>query len=138
MSIDLTNVLTQVKDSDEPLTRAPGAGRPSIDNPFGPVLKDSMDNQRTKLLTVKNDEQMTKGGRPKNVVTISGLIRRAADAANLGVRIVYTEDQKANTTTIKFAAKEKTKRTRSEKSVETANDKDVKETPKPAAPAAKK
>lgn len=107
-----------VTDSDESLSRAPGAGRHKIENPFGDVILDSWKNQKndvgsTKVLTVTEDADKGKNGEPRNVTTIKGLIRRAAEDNNLGVKLVVTsKDGKA---TIKFAAKVKTERTRTVK-----------------------
>lgn len=124
MTFDLSSIT--VTDSDESLGRKPGAGRPKIDNPFGDVIADSWgkraDGQKvgtTKILTVVNDKERgnvsrdgekVAEGMPKNVVTILGLIRRAADDQNLGV--VINTDETKNKTTIKFAAKVKTERKR--------------------------
>lgn len=128
MTFDLSTLT--VTDSDESLSRKPGAGRPSIDNPFGPIVQASWDSAKdhagvmvgsTKVLTVVNDAERGKNGEPVNVTTIKGLIRRAGEAQNLGVRIVSEEiDKKGNhakpgngvSTTIKFAAKVKTIRAR--------------------------
>ena len=128
MTFDLSSLT--VTDSDESLSRKPGAGRPSIDNPFGPIVLASWDAAKdhggtmvgtTKVLTVVNDAERGKNGEPVNVTTIKGLIRRAGEANGLGVRIVSEEiDKKGNhakpgngvSTTIKFAAKVKTIRAR--------------------------
>lgn len=146
-TLNLSTLVADVQDTDEPITRAKGAGRPSIDNPFGPVIRDSFDNGKTdkdgkttgktKVLTVIADTTRGKTGEPQNVTTIKGLIRRAADDQGLGVKIVLTEgEQEATATiasdvmgedgepimedvqqmvpnvTIRFAAKDKTERTR--------------------------
>lgn len=125
MALDLA-ALT-ISDSDEDLTsNRRGAGRPAMDNPFGPILADSFANDgRTKVLVVENDkERSEKSGEPKNVATIKGLIRRAADKNSLGVRLIsqetnsrekhtpVKEGETGRFTVIKFAAKEKTLRPR--------------------------
>ena len=112
MTFDLATLT--VTDSDEPLTRAGGAGRPKIDNPFGPIVLDSMSRKgSTKVIVLPMDKERGKTNEPRNVTTVKGLIRRAAEDNNLGVKIVVTEDVKAGTSTIRFAAKEKTERPRS-------------------------
>ena len=130
MTLDLS-ALT-VEDSDETLGRKPGAGRPKIDNPFGAVIMDSWTAEtgdpktgKTKVLTVENDKDLGKTGEPRNVTTIKGLIRRAAEDAGLGVKIVIeTVDGNGKAkdngrySKIKFAAKEKTARTRQAETVE--------------------
>lgn len=157
MTLNLSALVSDVQDTDEPIVRAKGAGRPAIDNPFGPVIRDSFDNGKsttdkdgktttvgkTKVLTVIADPTRGKTGEPSNVTTIKGLIRRAADDQGLGVKIVLTDgeqegavtvasvDDEGNpvmgedgepvmedvqqmlpNVTIRFAAKDKTERTR--------------------------
>lgn len=119
MTLDLTSLVANVKDEAAPITRKGGAGRPAIDNPFGPVLLASWEAEgpndktgATKALTVTNDVERGKTGEPRNVTTIKGLIRRAADENGLGVQMVAEESKDGKKTTIRFAAKEKTLRTR--------------------------
>ena len=130
MALDLSNILDNVTDSAEPIGRKPGAGRPRQDNPFGPVILSSWDGGAedsnvgsTKVLTIENDKDRSeKSGEPHNIATIKGLLRRAADDAGLGVKIVVTETNAAGKavaegktgthSTVRFAAKEKTLRTR--------------------------
>jgi hypothetical protein len=123
-------------------------GRPKADNPFGPHITESWakrDGDDAKVgmtleVTLKNDSEFGVSGQPKNIVTALGQIRDAAREQNLGVRtetrpaikqgkkinfIDADEDGRYNTnnathTVIYFAAKPRTKRTRtvSEESAE--------------------
>lgn len=128
-NIDFAALAANVQDApEESLSRKSGAGRPKQDNPFLTVVLDSWDKGDedatmgiTKTLTVDNNRERGKTGEPKNVTTIKGLIRRAAEEQGLGVRIVTVETKAGKNlpdgehgtkTIIKFAAKVKTERTR--------------------------
>lgn len=125
MSLNLNLADLDLVDSDEPITRANGTsgpGRPAEPNPFGPVIVNAAETGKTKVLTVTNDAEKGKNGAPKNVTKIMGLIRRAADEANFGVRMTTTAD--GDKTVIRFSTKVKTVRARKVKD----------ETPAAAAP----
>lgn len=114
----------EIKSSNYTFTE--NRGRPKLDNPFTSVIEVSWANrdpetkQGTVLeVTIKNSKELSKSGQPANVVTTMGQIRDAAAEKNLGARMqcVVTDAKgkpKADGayTTIYFAAKERTKRTR--------------------------
>lgn len=128
MSLDLSSL--SIVDSTEPMTRkgSSNAGRHAIVNPFGPVILDSWNKTSdesvvgmTKIIgPVENDERSGRSGQPKNVTTIIGLLRRAAEEEGLGIKLVVTEcNSKGETmetegthSLIRFAAKQKTERSR--------------------------
>ena len=110
MALDLTTLA--IKDTNS----APSGGtrgRPAMDNPFITVLKESFENTQAKSVTVPNGDDRNEKGEFKNVVTVLGLIRRAAVDNDLGVRLETVE--KGNRTEIRFLGKTKTVRTRKPK-----------------------
>jgi hypothetical protein len=106
-TLDLSTLT--VKDAPE-APKSNSRGRQAMDNPFMEVIKQSYDTGVAKSVTVPNGTEKNKSGESMNVVTVVGLLRRAAEANGIGVRMETIE--KGNRTEIRFLGKVKTERTR--------------------------
>ena len=118
MSLDLST-LTVTDSAEQP--QSARRGRPAADNPFLDVILDSWNNEQAKAVVVPNGKETNKNGEFVNIVSVVSLIRRAAAARGLGVRIEVVE-KSATKSEIRFMAKEKTNRPRKTKDGEQEND----------------
>jgi hypothetical protein len=109
MTLDLSKLT--IKDSAEAPATA-RRGREAMENPFTEVIADSWNRKQPKSVTVPNDELNKEGTAYKSVVTVVGLIRRAAALNDLGVSVEEIESENGKRTEIRFMAKEKTERKR--------------------------
>jgi hypothetical protein len=108
MGLDISKI--KVTDSPEPIVST--RGRTAMDNPFVEPLQDSM--KRGVALSVKvpiGDGAVNEKNEFKTVITVLGLLNRAAATANLGVRTEVMEwTEGAKTQEVRFQAKTRTLR----------------------------
>jgi hypothetical protein len=117
MPLDLTTLT--VKDSEPPKSAA--RGREPMPNPFMEPVMESYRTEQAKSVIVPNGTETNKDGSSLNVVTVLGLIRRAANVQGIGVR-TETVEKSATRTEIRFLGKVKTERTRKPKDGDVAVD----------------